>query len=720
MLRSKSSKIRRALSRTATVVIVVVIIVIIAAGGLYAATLSKSTTTTTPTTVTTTSPSSTTTTPISTYTSTSTSTSITTTPTTITTSSVSPTTTPTTTATTSSVSYGPKNTSELVDESPGLTATAAYDSLDPAKGFFITDGYFANVFQSLVQFSPTNGTQVVPALSSNWTISSSLENYTFTMRPNTWFSNKDPINAYVAWFSFVRELYVNNPDGVGISNFAGLTVNTTDPLEMTPEGNLFPWGLQYALANAGLCTVNASNDGSCVAALNQLMSNFNPSNSTQLKVMSYPGQAYVAVSNSTFQVNLIQPYRLFLTDLPPQWGAITDPIYIDANDGGVQNNTTPTQSDTNGMVGSGPYIYGSHSSGNTELILNANPNYWGTGVSGLAANLQPAKIGSIEMQFGDEPNTEIEDFASNNAQIVSPPIPQFGQLWKSYSTNYPTVSFNQIFENAGYPLCDLANEINTQVYPTNITLLREAMVHAVNYTSIQQQIFSYNGTVLGQLYLPPVPPGWGPLDNPQNISLYSYNITLAQQLIAQAGKENNFYVTLPNGTAIGDTSGSALPAIEFAYILPSNPETQTLIAILSSGLSQIGITLTPTGITESTYEADTAQASTTPTITGVGWCADFPDPIYQQFFDQGTTVTHQANWVNNGTLNTLLAEIPFETNATLQLQQTEQAYTIFTQLSTMLQMPNAASVFFHQPYVQGIVYSPFQFAIFYDMVSYSS
>ncbi len=708
MLSSRSSKIRYAISRAASIVIVVVIIIIIAAGGIYAVTLPKKTTTTTV-------PPTTTTVPTTTTTSV---------PPTTTTTSVPPTTTtvPTTiTTSTTSVSVAaPKNSSELVDDSPGLTATSAYDSLDPAEGFFVTDGYFANVFQGLVQYSPTNGTAVVPSLASNWTVSSNFEHFTFTMRPNTWFSNKDPINAYVAWFSFERELYVNNPDGVGISNYAGLTVNTSDPLEETPQGNQFPNGLQNALGAAHLCTVSATDDSGCVAALNYMLSNFNPNNSTQQAVMSYANQAYVAVSSSTFQINLIQPYRLFLTALPPQWGAIVDPTFIDANDGGVLNDTTPTNSSTNGMVGSGPYMYGTHSAGNTELVLNKNPNYWGIGVSGLAANLQPAKIASIEMQFGDQPQTQIAGFASNNAQIISLLPSLFGELWSSYHSSYPSVAFSDVFENAGYPLCDLANEINTQIYPTNITLLRQAIVHSVNYSSIQQQLYSYNGTSLGELFIPPVPPGWGVLDNPQSIPLYSYNITLAQQLIAQAGSQNSFYVTLPNGTKVGDTSGTALAPIEYAYLTPSTPATETLIAILSAGLSNIGVTITPTAITESTYEADTAQASTTPTITGVGWCADFPDPIYQQFYDQATTVTHQANWVNNATLNTLMAEIPFETNSTLQLQQTVQAYNIFTQLATIIQMPNAASVFFHQPYVQGIVYSPFEFAIYYDMMSYSS
>ncbi len=539
------------------------------------------------------------------------------------------------------------------------------------------------------------------------------------MRPNTWFSDKDPINAYVAWFSFVRELYVNNPDGVGISDYALITINTSDPEEVTPASNLLPYGLWGAMVNAGHV---ANNENSVIAALNQMLSNFNPSNATQRAIMSYPDQAYVAVSNSTFQINLIQPYKLFLVDIANYWGAMVDPINVDGPQiGGVQNNTSPAYASSNGMIGSGPYMYGTHSPGNTLLILNANPNYWAKGVTGLSQALEPPSIPVIEMQFGDSASTEIEDFSTNRAQIASPPIGQIEQLWTSYHSAYPQYTFDQIFLNSGYPFLDAQIALNTQVYPTNITLLRQALVHSVNYTEVQQELYTFNGTILGQLFLPPVPPGWGQLDNPQNIPLYSYNITLAQQLIAEAGEQNGFYVTLPNGTNVGDTSGVTLPPIDFDYILPASANTESLIAVLANDLSNIGVTISATGVTAATMDTFSAAASSTPPMLEDSWSADWPDPIYQQFYDMATPVSHYVNWVNNGTLNTLLPEIPFETNSTLQLEQTEQAYQIFTQLSTMIQLPTAADYFFIQPYVHGVTAPSrvFPWAILYNMISYS-
>jgi len=611
---------------------------------------------------------------------------------------------------TSTVTLNAKNSSLLTDDAPG----AAYDSLDPDYGFFVTDGYFQNVFQGLVQYNGSNSNQVVPSLASSWTVSSNSENFTFTMRPNTWFSNKDPINAYVAWFSFIRINYMNAPTTVGYSNYVDLLYNSNNAPDAA--GNVWTWGLQNALNSVFKIPLN--NENKQVAAMNNILSHFNTANASILALMSYPHQALVASSSTTFQINLIQPYSLFLLALPPQWGAIVDPVYIDAN-GGVANNTVVATFNTKGMPGSGPYEYGTAAAGNTQLVLNANPNYWAIGVSGLAAVLQPPSIKTVIMNFGLEPNTEIEDFGTNSVQLSAPPISEFQQAYEAY--NYKSYfTFKQVFNNQGYPLCDLASGMNTQIFPTNNTNLRQAIVHAVNYTEIQQQLYTFNGTVLGELFIPPVPPGFGSLDNPQNVPLYSTNINLAASYLNKAGLQLGFYTTMDNGTILGDAKGVALAPIAYDYIVPLTPALQTFLDILQANLAQIGIVIAPTGITEGVYDADLTTAQTAPPITGVGWCADWPDPMFQQFLDMGTEVAHQANWVDNATLNALLFKIPFETNATQQLLDVDKAYTIFTQLATIIQQPNSAIYYWVQPYVKGLTYQPFEFGVFYNMISYSA
>jgi hypothetical protein len=304
------------------------------------------------------------------------------------------------------------------------------------------------------------------------------------MRDNTWFSNRDPINAYVAWFSFVRVLYVNSFEGTGYDNYVSITFNSTNPLDVTPDGNVFPDGLQNALASAGLCVVNPKNDSGCVRALNYMLSNFNWHNETQLKVMTYPDQAYVAISSILFQINTIQPYSLSLLILPPGWGAIVDPQFIDSKVdcggnlcGGVQNNsawyTAPSYGssyfDVNGMPGSGPYEYGNHTaekygSGTAELFLNNNTNYWGDRVTGLPPNLQPAKIGTIDLKlpYGGKAPSGMDDFSTNKAQIASIAPGNFSKLWSTFHSEFPSVPFSSVFKIVGPSICEGAIAINTQ------------------------------------------------------------------------------------------------------------------------------------------------------------------------------------------------------------------------------------------------------------------
>ncbi len=238
------------------------------------------------------------------------------------------------------------------------------------------------------------------------------------------------------------------------------------------------------------------------------------------------------------------------------------------------------------------------------------------------------------MEFGNLPNVEIQDFGSNKAQIVFPEISEFNNLYNSYEykANFP---FSTIFDNAGAPLCDLANGINTQVYPTNSTLLREGMVHSVNYTQILQELYTFNGTALATLSLPPVPPGWGPLDNPDNTPLYSYNIPLAAQYVNQAGIQGHFFTVMTNGTVLGDAKGSPLQTLTYNYVVPLSPLQQTVNEILSTDLAQVGSQHHPTGYHRGTVRRRLGIPSDNSAITGVGWCADWPDPIFQQFTRHG-------------------------------------------------------------------------------------
>ena len=72
--------------------------------------------------------------------------------------------------------------------------------------------------------------------------------------------------------------------------------------------------------------------------------------------------------------------------------------------------------------------------------------------------------------------------------------------------------------------------INSLAYPTNITLVRQAIVHAINYTDIAQKVFfGQIASLVGPEY-----PAWKQFYNLGNFTPYQYNVTLAQADLRKA------------------------------------------------------------------------------------------------------------------------------------------------------------------------------------------
>ena len=638
--------------------------------------------------------------------------------------------------------------------------------MDPQIGFFVNDGFFANVFQGLVQFNGSDSNHVVPSIASSWTVSSDYKTWTFTIRPGITFSNGDPVNAYVGWYSFQRGYILNAPLGTYVSNYPNLLENISNPCTGSPssptscvgqEGNTHSpanqviWGTRAAVAQA--MGVPVSNENEVIAGLLNVLDNFNPSNATQLAIMENPNQGVQVVNNDTLRFNLMQAYPSLLIVLPPQWGAFVDPVWINnaANCGGVVNNTICSKSSTGGMPGTGPYEYSTIGPSNSFVVLKANPVYWakqyswsnGTPsalcLSGEVCQpvLEPPSISTITMNFGVSETTVIGDFDTNHIQIAWVGVPHFSELLSGYAAKQ--YGFSQLFQSAGYPLCDLANGVNGQVYPTNNSDFRDAIMHSVNYTQYVAQVYTYNGNPLAQLFLPPVPPGWGPLDNPSSIPLYSYNLTQAATYLNSSGYQMNFYtvttqditnaagaVVIPAGTVLGNPSGTRLGPITYQYVVPLTSEVETLNEILGAGLSIIGVNVNFQGITTAQYAVETTGAlegvfTGLPNMVGVGWCADFPDPMFQMFAPMvvsGIAGELSAS-VSNSTLNAIILRIPFE-SPSQALADSKTAWLMYAQLAGISQLPNAETYNFVQPYLHNVIYSSFQFAFFYNMMSYSS
>src|SRR5438445_2203684 len=69
-------------------------------------------------------------------------------------------------------------------------------------------------------YNQSSYTTFLPILAKNWTFSTDHFNITFHLRPGAHFSNGDPVNAYVVWFSLYRSIVMKQaPDVIFGQNF---------------------------------------------------------------------------------------------------------------------------------------------------------------------------------------------------------------------------------------------------------------------------------------------------------------------------------------------------------------------------------------------------------------------------------------------------------------------------------------------------------------------
>ena len=453
--------------------------------------------------------------------------------------------------TTSTTSQAP--TSLVVEEE------SQPDSMDPAVTY-TTPGWeiVEQVYQGLLAPNGTSYTTYIGDLAQNWTVSSDGMTYTFSLRPGVTFSNGDPFNAFVMWFSIYRTLVMNQApawilgQNLGASNGAGF--NITDSI------------------------------------LNSI--NYTSPSPKDLNYMSYPNQS-VQVSGPNqliihlgYGYNGNSPYSAFLATLITPMGMAVDPAVVAANGGvvaGQPNNYLETHA-----LGTGFYKLQSWVQGQSVTLIK-NQDYWGTNVPSSESNyaIQPAILDTISFYYKAS-SAMIADLESNTAQMIIAPPTQNGVL--KQATGITTTILPTVFGSAAS-----INFVYMDPYafpPFQDLRVREAISYAIDYKSI---IHSVYGDLATQ-WIGPVPPGFPDYnESTAGLQPYQYDQAKAASLLAQAGYKS----TLPNGTSL-NSSGKSFPSVNFLYDADSSPESQTA-QIISSELQAIGITVTLSPLTFKQY-----------------------------------------------------------------------------------------------------------------------
>lgn len=559
------------------------------------------------------------------------------------------------------------------------------DSMDPAVTY-TTPGWeiVEQVYQGLLAPNGTSYTTYIGVLAESWTVSSDGMTYTFSLRPGVTFSNGDPFNAYVLWFSMYRTIIMNQAPAFILSQ------------------NL------------------AATNGAGFNITDSILNSINYTNPTpkDLGYMTYPNQSIQAASPSQlifhlgYGYNGNAPYSAFLATLITPMAMAVDPNVVEANGdvvAGQPNNYMETHA-----LGTSFYKLQSWIQGQSITLIKSQ-NYWGTNVPSSESNyaIQPAILDTISFYY-KATSAMIADLKSNTAQMIIAPPTQNGVL--KQATGITTTILPPVFGSAASILLVYMDPYAFP--PFRDRRVREAVSYAIDYKSIIHSVYDD----LATQWIGPVPPGFPDYnESTAGLQPYQFDPTKAASLLAQAGYKS----ILPNGTSL-NAGGKSFPLVNFLYDADNSLQTQSA-QIISSELQAVGITVTLSPLTFKQYANvlfSSANVNSTAYPFGIGYYSE----DYTASIDYVSAITTTGQVGFSGFLNqtvvgwTTSAATALDENTIIQnfQQITRAMYYDYTDVWLFVPYFMAAN----RSNVVGMIPNPagsgMAYFMFYNTIHYSS
>lgn len=332
----------------------------------------------------------------------------------------------------------------------------------------------------------------------------------------------------------------------------------------------------------------------------------------------------VALDERTVEITIVQPDLTFLNIMAMPFASIV-PADIATED---------TEALAASPVGTGPYTLESYTVGDSARFV-PNEHYWGD---------PPANDG-VEMRFGVDANTAVQQVEANQLDIMGDPIPSgvITSLRENPDYDDRLVVFDQVAVQ--YVTMDTSPPDGGPLADVRV---RQALNHAVDKENILQ-LLRGRGVVAHCIY-PTEMPGHNPECRP-----YDYDPQRAQELLDDAGYADGFATTI--------------------YTDPSEDST-AIVQAVQQDFAAIGVELEIV-----TQEFDVLLGTvTTPheaPLVYIGWFQDFPDPsdFYDPILSCAAAVEGGANtaWYCSEEADGLAAEAK-------GLQDTEERLALYQEL----------------------------------------
>jgi len=366
----------------------------------------------------------------------------------------------------------------------------------------------------------------------------------------------------------------------------------------------------------------------------------NPSsNSTLLSIMQNTGNSVTALNATAIQFHLDSAFAPFIQNIEAAPFNFVDPYTVEQHGGVVAGSPNAWMAANGTTVGDGPYIT-KVLVPNSYATLIANPHYWAQNLTNTNLVLEPAKIPLVTINYKTDELTRSLDVTNNVAQASIITFNDLSHVLSSCSQCYiPNTGLSGTMEFVA---------IDTLKAPLNNSLVRQAIVHAINLTQIESAVYDgYSSPVVG-----PTPRGFFYYNS--SLVPPSFNVTLAKQLLASAGYPN----------------GNGLPAIN--YIYPQSAYLSLVGQLMTQDLAAIGITLKPQELGFSTWVSMISingHNATAPDMEFLSWTAGPDFSQYEYLVDAQLGVYFT---LNNQTIHNLIEQTNTQFNNTLRAQEISQ------------------------------------------------
>jgi len=339
-----------------------------------------------------------------------------------------------------------------------------------------------------------------------------------------------------------------------------------------------------------------------------------------------------------------------------------DPFVVESH-GGVATNLPNAWMSVNGTtVGDGPYVASYVPNQYTTMV--ANPHYWAQNLTASQSNyiIEPAKIHQITINYKTDELTRTEDLEGGQAQAADVSLDDIPNVVKACGTScyIPNIGLSGSIEWVA---------LDSLKAPLNNSLVRQAVIAAINITQIQQTV--YNGYAV-----PVVGPdlkGLGYYNN--SILPPAYSVTEAEQLLTEAGYPG----------------GKGLPAIDYYYYTSSYQAD--VAAIIKSDLAVIGITVNVQELSQPSLlslQGVPGANSTAMEMFSINWTyyADFS--AYEFLVDSSLGVFGN---MHNQTIVNLIDQSNTQLNSTLRGEEISQITEDVKQSASILWLAQDIDVY---------------------------